>query len=107
MEAPTPSNEEISETITIEQNGSKYTLRLNSVGDIITFSLDYCSSNYVKKIALKEIKDQESKAIFYTFSSKDFFEFLKKSAEMKKIELIKKDNKVDIKLEFEAMFKKH
>jgi hypothetical protein len=107
MEAPTPSNEEISETITIEQNGSKYTLRLNSVGDIITFSLDYNSNNYVKKIALKEIKDQESKAIFNTFSSKDFFEFMKKSAEMKKIELIKKDNKVDIKIEFEAMFKKH
>ena len=107
MEAPTPSNEEISETITIEQNGSKYTLRLNSVGDIITFSLDFNSNNYAKKIALKEIKDQESKAIFYTFSSKDFFEFMKKSAEMKKIELIKKDNKVDIKLEFEAMFKKH
>jgi len=107
MEAPTPSNEEISETIIIEQNGSKYTLRLNSVGDIITFSLDYNSNNYVKKIALKEIKDQESKAIFNTFSSKDFFEFMKKSAEMKKIELIKKDNKVDIKIEFEAMFKKH
>ena len=107
MEAPTPSNEEISETITIEQNGSKHTLRLNSVGDIITFSLDYNSNNYVKKIALKEIKDQESKAIFNTFSSKDFFEFMKKSAEMKKIELIKKDNKVDIKIEFEAMFKKH
>ena len=107
MEAPTPSNEEISETITIEQNGSKYTLRLNSVGDIITFSLDYNSSNYTKKSSLKEIKDQEARAIFISYQPKDFFKFLKKSAEMKKIELIKKDNKVVIKLEFEAMFEKH
>ena len=107
MEAPTPSNEEISETITIEQNGSKYTLRLNSVGDIITFSLDYNSSNYAKKLPLKEIKDQEARAIFISYQPKDFFKFLKKSAEMKKIELIKKDNKVVIKLEFEAMFEKH
>ena len=107
MEAPTPKSEEISETITIEQHSAKYTLHLNSIGDIITFSLDYNSNNYTKKIPLKEIKDSESKAIFLSFSAKDFFEFLKKSAEMKKIDLIKKDNMVDIKLEFEAMFKKH
>ena len=107
MEAPTPISEEISETITIEQNGSKYTLRLNSEGDIITFSLDYNQSNYSKKISLKEIKDQESRAIFNSYRPKDFFKFFKKSAEMKKIELIKKDNKVDIKLGFEDMFEKH
>ena len=107
MEAPTPKSEEISETITIEQHSAKYTLHLNSIGNIITFSLDYNSNNYTKKIPLKEIKDQESRAIFTSYSSKDFFKFLKKSAEMKKIDLIKKDNSIDIKLEFEAMFKKH
>ena len=79
MEAPTPSNEEISETFSIEQNGSKYTLRLNSVGDIITFSLDYNSSNYAKKLPLKEIKDSEDKAMFLSFGPRDFFRFLKKS----------------------------
>ena len=107
MEAPTPSNEEISETITIEQNGSKYTLRLNSVGNIITFSLDYNSSNYAKKLPLKEIKDSEDKAMFLSFGPKDFFRFLKKLSEMKKIELIKKDNNVNIKFELEVMFEKH
>ena len=107
MEAPTPKSEEISETITIEQHNAKYTLHLNSTGDIITFSLDCDSNNYTKKIPLKEIKDQESRAIFTSYSSKDFFEFLKKLAEMKKLDLIKKDNSIDIKLEFEAMFKKH
>ena len=107
MEAPTPKNEEISETITIEQHSAKYTLHLNSIGDIITFSLDYNSNNYTKKIPLKEIKDSESKAIFLSFSSKDFFKYLKKLAEMKKIDLIKKDNIIDIKFEFEVMFEKH
>ena len=107
MEAPTPKSEEISETITIEQHSAKYTLHLNSIGDIITFSLDYNSNNYTKKIPLKEIKDSESKTIFNTFSAKDFFKFLKKSAEMKKLDLIKKDNSIDIKLEFEAMLEKH
>ena len=107
MEAPTPKSEEISETITIEQHSAKYTLHLNSIGNIITFSLDYNSNNYTKKIPLKEIKDQESRAIFNSYSSKDFFKFLKKSAEMKKLDLIKKDNSIDIKLEFEAMLEKH
>ncbi len=106
MEAPTPKSEEISDTIIIEQHSDKYILHLNSIGDIITFSLDYKSNNYTKKITLKEIKDTESKAIFYTFNPKDFFEFLKKSAEMKKIEIIKKNNIIGIKIEFEAMFKK-
>ena len=107
MEAPTPINEEISETIIIEQNNSKYTLHLNSVGDIITFSLDYNSNNYVKKISLKEIKDRESKAMFLSNSPKDFFQFLKKLAEMKKIKLIKKNNIIDINFELEMMFQKH
>ena len=107
MEAPTPSNEEISETITIEQNDSKYTLRLNSVGDIITFSLDYNSSNYAKKLPLKEIKDSEAKAMFLSFGPRDFFRFLKKLSEIKKIELIKKDNNINIKFELEVMFEKH
>ena len=107
MEAPTPNKEEISEIIIIEENNSKYILNLNSVGDIITFSLDYNSINYIKKIALKDIKDQESRAVFSAYSPKSLFNYLKKLAEMKKIELIKKDNKVIIKFELEVMFEKH
>jgi hypothetical protein len=82
-------------------------LRLNSVGDIITFSLDYNSSNYAKKLPLKEIKDSEAKAMFLSFGPRDFFRFLKKLSEMKKIELIKKDNNINIKFELEVMFEKH
>ena len=107
MEAPKPTSEEISETIEIEQYSVKYTLHLNSEGDIITFSLAHNSNNYTKKIPLKEIEDTESKAIFNTFSPKEFFDFLKKSVEMKKIELINKNKNINIRIEFEAMFKKH
>ena len=85
MEAPKPTSEEISETIEIEQNSVKYTLNINSEGDIITFSLAHNSNNYTKKIPLKEIEDTEFKAKFNTFSPKEFFDFLKKSVEMKKL----------------------
>ena len=107
MEAPTPTSQEISQTILIEQNNTKYSLHLNTLGDIISFSLDYNSKNYTKKISLKEIKDKESRAIFLSYSSKDFVDFLKTSSEMKKISLIEKDNIINIKLEFESMFKKN
>ena len=51
MEAPTPSSEDkqISETITIDQDNIRYILHLNSIGNIITFSLEYNSNNYTKK----------------------------------------------------------
>ena len=43
MEAPCPIsiNEKISQTIFIMLNNTKYSLHLNSYGDIISFSLDY------------------------------------------------------------------
>ena len=107
MEAPTPINQEISQTIIIEQNSDKYPLHLNSLGDIISFSLEYYTNNYVKKISLKEIKDKESIAIFVSYSSQVFIEFLKKLSEMKKIALIKKDIIVSLKFELEVMFNKH
>ena len=109
MEAPTPSSEDkqISETITIDQDNIRYILHLNSIGNTITFSLEYNSNNYSKKMPLKDIKDKESRAIFISYSPKDFFEYLKTLSEMKKISVIRKDNSVIIKFEFEVMFKKH
>ena len=109
MEAPKPilSDQEISETIVIEQNNTKYSLNPNAAGDLIIFSLDYNSSNYTKKISIKEIKDKESFAVFLQYSPKEFIEFLKKLSEMKKISLIKKDNAINLNFELEFMFKKH
>ena len=109
MEAPTPSSEDkqISETITIDQDNIRYILHLTSIGNTITFSLEYNSNNYSKKIPLKDIKDKESRAIFNSYSSQDFIQFLKKLSEMKKISVIRKDNAIMIRFEFEAMFMKH
>ena len=104
---PTPMNVEISETIPIEQDHLKYNLIIKATGDTISFNLDYNSDHYSKKVPLKEIKDKESKAVFSQYSCEDFIEFLKKLSEMKKISLIKNNNKVLIKFEAELLFKKH
>ena len=109
MEAPKSilTDQEISQTIFIEQNNEKYPLNLNSTGDIITFSLDYNFINYTKKISLKEIKDKESIAVFLQYSPKVFIDVLKKLSETKKVSLIKKDNAININFELEIMFQKH
>ena len=109
MEAPKPilSDQEITETIAIEQNNAKYSLNLNAVGDLITFSLNYNSNNYTKKISIKEIKDKESIAVFLQYSPKKFIEFLKKLSEMKRISLAKKDNIINLNFELEIMFERH
>ena len=109
MEAPvlTQMNQEMVEKIYIEQDNIKYLLTLNVKGDIISFSLDYNSNNYVTKISLKEIKDKESKPVFLQFTSKDFIDYLKSYSNMKKISLIKKENKVIINFKVELLLKKH
>ena len=109
MEAPKPilTDQEISQTIFIEQNNEKYPLNLNSAGDIISFSLDYNSINYSKKISLKEIKDKESIAVFLQYTPKVFIDVLKKLSETKKVSLVKKDNVININIELEIMFQKH
>ena len=109
MEAPKPilTDQEISQTIFIEQNNEKYPLNLNSAGDIISFSLDYKSINYTKKISLKEIKDKESIAVFLQYTPKVFIDVLKKLSETKKLSLVKKDNVINLNFELEIMFQKH
>ena len=54
MEAAKPilANDEISQTIYINQDNNKYPLHLNSTGDIINFILEYNTNNYKKTILL-------------------------------------------------------
>ena len=79
MEAPVPTsmNQEISETISIEQDNIKYILTLNAIKDIISFNLKYNSNNYGKKIPLKEIKDKESKSVFFAIYMQRFYRLFK------------------------------
>ena len=103
----TSSNKEISETITIDQDNTKYTLCLNYIGDTMCFNLDYEDNHYIQKLPLKEIKDKDSNAIFGNISCKDFINYLKKLSEMNKISLVNKVKAIIIKFEAEFMFIKH
>ena len=108
-DAPIPMvmNQEIFENIIIEQDSAKYNLHLSSIGDNITFNLEYDSNNYVKKTSLKEIKDKESNAIFLHYSCKDFIEFLKSVAQMKKLSIITMEKNLIIRFEAPILFKVH
>ena len=109
MEPPTAMAEEIeiSQTIYIDQNSNKYPLTLNCIGNMISFSLNYNSSNYTKKISLKEIKDINSIPVFLQYSPQDFSDYLKALSETKQISLVKKDNIISIKFELKIMLRKH
>jgi len=101
---------EISETISIEQNNTKYSLHITSIGEtltfMITFSEDLLNKVFVRKLALKEIKDSESHQIFMPYSCKEFIEYLKTLSEKKKISLTIKQNIIFINLDCEFLFKK-
>ena len=74
---------------------------------MISFSLNYNSSNYTKKISLKEIKDINSIPVFLQYSPQDFSDYLKALSETKQISLVKKDNIISIKFELKIMLRKH
>lgn len=101
---------EISETISIEQNNTKYSLHITSIGEtltfMITFSEDLLNKVFVRILALKEIKDSESHQIFMPYSCKEFIEYLKTLSEKKKISLTIKQNIIFINLDCEFLFKK-
>ena len=101
---------EISETISIEQNNTKYSLHITSIGEtltfLITFSEDLKNKVFVRKLALKEIKDSESHQIFMPYSCKEFIDYLKALSEKKKISLTIKQNIIFINLDCEFLFKK-
>ena len=109
MEAPTPK--ELTETITIEQNNIKYSLHITSVGETLTFLITFLSEHknkiFVRKLALKEIKDSESNPIFSLYSCQEFIAYLKALSQTKKISLAIQENIVFINFSVEFMLKKH
>ena len=109
MEAPTPK--ELTETITIEQNNIKYSLHITSVGETLTFLITFLSEHknkiFVRKLALKEIKDAESTPIFSLNSCQEFIDYLKALADMKKISLSIQENIIFINFTAEQFLKKH
>jgi len=102
--------QEISETISIDQNNTKYSLHVSSIGEtlafVITISEQDINKIFVRKLALKEIKDSESHQIFMPYSCKEFIDYLKALSEKKKISLTIKQNIIFINLDCEFLFKK-
>ena len=107
MEAPTPK--EITENICIEQNNTKYSLYISSIGETLTFLITSSSEHknkiFVRKLALKEIKDTESNPIFSSISCKEFIDYLKALSDMKKISLNIQENIIFINLNAESFLK--
>ena len=107
----TPNNQEITETLTIEQDNIKYLLHVTSIGETISFLLSFTEDSktkiFIRKLALKEIKDRDSIQIFLPYTCKQFIEFIKCISDMKKISLFKRENIIFIEFSTEIMLKNH
>ena len=83
----TIKNEEITETISIEQDNTKYLFHITSIGETISFLISFTEDNktkiFLRKLALKEIKDRDSLQIFLPYSCKQFIEFIKTLSDSK------------------------
>ena len=106
----TIKNEEITETISIEQDNTKYLLHITSIGETISFLISFTEDNktkiFLRKLALKEIKDRDSLQIFLPYSCKQFIEFIKTLSDSKQLSLFKKENIVFIEFSTEILLKK-
>ena len=66
-------------------------MHLSTLDDnIITFSLDYNSKNYIKTLSMKDIKTIEGGAVFCVFPASYFFIFLKTAVKNEKVRVSKK-----------------
>ena len=106
----TIKNEEITETISIEQDNTKYLLHITSIGETISFLISFTEDNktkiFLRKLTLKEIKDRDSLQIFLPYSCKQFIEFIKTLSDSKQLSLFKKENIVFIEFSTEILLKK-
>ena len=86
------------EPIIIEQNEIKYILNIEDNGDKMTFSINdkeqFPSINYIRAMSLNDIK-KLNKAFNVLKSFNDFYNYLKKLANNKKLNIIKSNDKTD------------
>jgi len=96
------------EPIKIEQNDYNYYLNIGINTDIIIFSIideeKLFSTKYIKTMSFQEIKDLNK--VFYALNSiKDFYDFLKKLSNNKKLDIKKSKEKISIILNIEFFLK--
>ena len=94
--------------IQIEQNQIIYNLNIESKGNKITFSINdknqIPSVYYVRTLTLEEIKNLNQ--VFYILNSfNDFYDYLKKLSDNKKLSINKNNNKISLILNAEILFK--
>ena len=99
-------------SLIINQENQKYLLSVKTEAETMIFNIieqeKIGSLSYVKKISLEEIKKKEPKQIFSVLSScMEFIDYLKALSDLKKISLIKKDNKISISFDAEYLLKKY
>ena len=96
----------------IEQDNQKYLLNVTIEQDTMTFNISEQDKlgglSYTNKISFEEIKKKEPKQIFSVLNSyQEFIDYLKALSELKKISIIKKENKISIKFDAEYLLKKY
>ena len=81
-EAPSPSQEDITEFLEIEQESKKYLLVIKIKNELMILDLseeeEPGNNFYSKKLTLKELKEKEENKIFSLLNScKEFADYLK------------------------------
>ena len=109
QEAPSPSSQETTETLNIEQNNKKFILLIKNQGEnmtlIVSIPEEFGNPNYIKKLTLKEIKEKETNNMFLGLKScVEFSNYLKALVERKKLSINKKDDNLSLNLNVEYLF---
>ena len=113
MEAPNcMTNPKDVLSLIINQENQKYLLTAKVEDETMLFNVieqeKIGSLSYKKKMTLEEIKKKEPKQIFSVLSScMEFIDYLKALSDLKKIFIIKKDNKISINFDAEYLLKKY
>ena len=101
MQSAPISTPEKTESINIENDNKKFLLIIKSSNESITFIAsepeDIGSSKYLRKMSLKEIKEKETHNLLIGLNTcGEFSDYLKALSEMKKLLLIKKEDKINM-----------
>ena len=112
MQSAPISTPEKTESINIENDNKKFLLIIKSSNESITFIAsepeDIGSSKYLRKMSLKEIKEKETHNLLIGLNTcGEFSDYLKALSEMKKLLLIKKEDKINMIFTVEYLLKKH
>ena len=112
MQSAPISRLEKTESINVENDNKKFLLIIKSSNESITFIAsdpeNIGSSKYLRKMSLKEIKEKETHNLLMGLNTcGEFSDYLKALSEMKKLLLIKKEDKINMIFTVEYLLKKH